>query len=181
MIKFFDLLKEIQENPTYSYDFIEIIAIWLNFGIQNKKNTESLLKLNIPSKFKKCNEPIYRILALDNDEKIRPGIGSWTTDLEMAKKFIYEFWFEDSLDNKEKAVIYMIPKPKPKNIILNISLLFNDEQFNEDIEYYENNKKFFNEGLMIGDSQSEIIYNDQNESIPYLELKNKKWVKINNT
>jgi len=179
MVRLIDLLKEINSNkPVYSFNFIETIAVWMNFGVQNKQNLKKLLKLNIPQKFKIVKSPIYRVIAVDEYSDIYPGIGSWTLDINIAKDFTNELWFQDNY--KAKAILLKIDKPKPENVILNIDAIFNDPEFLNSIEQHEDSGVWFNEGLELKNIQREVIYNatELNEKNIVAELIKGKWKTI---
>ena len=101
MIRLSDLLKEVNSNtPVYNFNFIETIAVWQNFGIQDKSNLKKLLNLNIPQKFKAVNFPIYRVISIDEYTDLFPGIGSWTLDINIAKEFANTLWYLENQKSK---------------------------------------------------------------------------------
>lgn len=179
-----DLIKKIlleSTKPIYSYKFIQTIAKWQNYGASVKGVLNNLLKLNIPNKFKICDKPIYRLLGLENINKIESHIGSWSLDINICKDFLSSDWFDSLNDvNKKKAVILKVT-PKPQNIIVNLDLLWKDKEFKKSINYYEDNKQWFNEGLEFENSQKEIVYKAPALSYKniYLiwDLKKQKWYK----
>mgnify|MGYP003659652348 CR=1 FL=1 len=184
MIRLSDLLKEVNSNtPVYNFNFIETIAVWQNFGIQDKSNLKKLLNLNIPQKFKAVNFPIYRVISIDEYTDLFPGIGSWTLDINIAKEFANTLWYLEN--QKSKTILLQIDNPKQENVILNIDYIFKDQDFVNSIAYHESlaskkKGKWFNEGLGIEDLQREVIYNANELSRKNIiaELINGKWKKI---
>lgn len=169
-------------KPKFSWNFIQAIANWQNYGAADKSVVKDLLALKIDNKYKQCQTPIYRLIGLPPEQKIVTAhIGSWTTDLETAKEFIKSNWWEEFNDAREKAAIILKVQPKLSNIIVNLSLLWADNDFRKAIKFYESKGKRFNEGLDFENSQSEVVYNsvqlNSNSFFLKWDIKEQKWKK----
>jgi hypothetical protein len=167
----------------FSRKFIEVIGDWMNFGASDKTVLNQILKLKIDQKYKICNQSIYRAIGISREVKIiNAHIGSWTLDLEIAKDFIKTLWWGEFNDAREKdAFIIKINNPNSKNIIVNLDTLWQDQEFTNAIEYYNNEKLFYNEGLEFGNSQREVVYRcptiKVSDCFLKWDLKKQKWVR----
>jgi hypothetical protein len=161
----------------FSRKFIQTIAEWQNFGGSDKKVTKAILNLEVPQEFKICNEPIYRVIGVNDISDVKiDNIGSWSIKETIAKQFVKSLWFQDF--QTEMAVLLMIQQPKSSNIILNLHAVWANKEFRESIAYYEDKGLYFNEGLDFEDDQKEVIYKTDKKSQPVILATNNrnKWI-----
>lgn len=161
-------LFEAEKNP-FTKDFIETIAKWQNYGISSSTDPfiKVLNKLIIPSKYKKCDSEIYRVMAIEKDLltkkpfKIKTNIfSSWSYDLKIVETFSKSGYFIEFLsDLKNPIKVFFKYKPSNKDVFINLHTLWSDKDFINAIKKIEETGYFFDEGLELGDIQKEVILN----------------------
>lgn len=159
-------LFEKEENP-FTKQFIQTMAQWQNYGIDSDNDPliKKLNKLVIPTKYKKCNNDLYRVVALEkevldnlnNEKKLNTKLfSSWSYDLKIVEGFSKGNYFIDFLyELKNPKVVFFKYKPKPKDIFLNLHLVWNDKLFLQTLENF--GEENFDEGVEFRDSQKEVI------------------------
>jgi hypothetical protein len=143
---------------------IEAVAKWQNYGSSYKSVIKKFLQaLPLLPKTKKYTGVAYRAIGLSavlakdfylTGLECRP-VESWTT----SKKVIDEFLQHNSRNTfAEGSTICLVFKKNltEDNCVLDLSALHKNIQFKQSIEYYEERKKFFNEGLDFEGYQKEI-------------------------
>jgi len=168
-------------KPKFSYSFIQAIAAWQNWGASEPSVLKKLLALKVPDEFKRCDVPIYRLVGLKNINSIQSSIGSWSKDLKICKDFLKSDWFDSMNNPEEKTAVILKVMPKPGKVIIDLDSLWSDQSFVNAIKFYEAQKKFFSEGLELGNAQKEVVYNsgtlDRNSVYLIWDLKKQKWIK----
>lgn len=156
------------ESIYFDWNFIETIAQWMNYGLGEGDSLKKVKQLKIDNRYKQCRDPLYRLILL-KDKKYREEYGSWTTDRSFIHDHYMSPWYNNQNDNDDYVMI--VERPVQSNILLNINSLFSDPRFKKSIDYFEDEGKFFNEGLDLGDSQSEVIYKASYSEIKFVNYK----------
>ena len=153
------------ENEQFSKEFVNTISHWMEFGIENNRDPfiSRLEKLKISDKYKKCDDYLYRVMALDkkyinsmldnNNSLITNIFSSWTLDLKIALNFEKIYFHKGK---KDKSVIFKY-KPEPNRIFLNLDTLWNDEKFINAINEFKKQNVVFETGIDIENEQKEVI------------------------
>jgi hypothetical protein len=135
---------------------------WAEDQVERRKIADNLVKQceHIPEKYKKVDEACFRKrfirdgeivpILLDND--FFEGIASWTANLDYAK------YFKGIVRPDTKFVMVFEHKPKAEEVVINIIILWKDDNFKQAVSEFE---KADSEGakalLNFKDYQSEII------------------------
>ena len=86
------------------------------------------------------------------DGEIAEGVASWTTDYNFAKNI-----FKKEIRPNEVAIIFF-HKPKPEDVVINITNLWNDNDFVESISsYIKKQDDAHSVFSKIGNKQSEVV------------------------
>lgn len=159
-------------GPAYSWDTIQAIAYWQNHGSSDKKVLQAILKVSasFPAKFKNAPSEAFRVVYLSGKDftKLKAGTPlphrqaeGWTVSIQMVEQIIKDISLSTNYP-KDSVEVVLHCKPSPDQIVLNLSTVWADPDFNEAVEYwedmaYQKKAKWFDEGLEFKDSQKEVI------------------------
>lgn len=151
----------------FTREFLIALSKWQKGWYENQDTrrvlADELVKQckDLPIKFKTSNGPCYRkrfliegeISPILADDKFFEGIASWSTNIEYAKGF--KGWIKKS---NTKFIMVFKHEPSPKEIVVNIVSLWEDEQFKLAVEkFYLENKEDAEALIHFRDTQHEIV------------------------
>lgn len=159
----------------YTIELIQAVSDWQRFGWgEQKQQRASDLKrvcTNISPKFRQAPEVCYRRLNLTGDKLLILGdtgflpeeTSSWTTDLDVAKNFTAIPKFGHKLANVFTII------PTPESVVVSITALFNDSDFQKSIDVHKSSIIGFDEGIgAYADSEKEVVIT--NSAIPIEDI-----------
>ena len=161
-------INELTSN-VIRWEQIESVANWMNYGSSDQTVVADLLKFSgkFPAGTMSYSGTCYRAFGLSEKQVKRLLNGktikhrrleSWTTDMNGIKDFLdYTYGGSTTIEHVNYIIAVLKINPLDKNVFLNVSKLFKNAKWNKSIKYWENQKKWFNEGLDFSNSEKEII------------------------
>ena len=166
------VVRRKMSNPLFTLEFLQIINDWQRFGWgeQKQQRAEDLKRAceSLPLKFKTAPATCYRRLNLTGDKLLILGdtgflpeeTSSWTTDLDVAKKFTEIPKFGDKIAN------IFSHSPTPDSIVVSITSLFNDQDFLDAIDSKRSSITGYHEGIgYYADYEKEVVITTDSISI----------------
>ena len=149
----------------FPIELLQAVNDWQRGSSSEAQRTKRALALQraakvLPSKFRKCGLTCFRQIALKKGhlwnllakEDLAERISSWTPAIEVAKAF------KGGVPPEEWRGVILMIAPKPKQVVLNLSTLYQTPEFRRAIEDHKANIKGFHDGIgKYGASQSEVI------------------------
>lgn len=155
-------------TPTspFTIEFLQAVNDWQRGGDakQNRKRGESLRSQcrSLPETFRESPLVCHRQIALPKGGvwdligagKLTEKVSSWTLDLEVAKGFKGGV---PPKDQGHQGAIFSL-NPPAGSVIVNMSLLYRDPEFQRAIDKHKNAISGFHLGIgCYGDQQSEVV------------------------
>ena len=155
-------------TPTspFTIEFLQAVNDWQRGGDakQNRKRGESLRSQcrSLPETFRESPLVCHRQIALPKGGvwdligagKLTEKVSSWTLDLEVAKGFKGGV---PPRDQGYQGAIFSL-NPPAGSVIVNMSLLYRDPEFQRAIDQHKNAISGFHLGIgCYGDQQSEVV------------------------
>lgn len=148
----------------FTRDLLQAINDWQRGGDANQKKRrgEALKKAakSLPLVFRQVSGTCYRQIAFDNksvwqlgtEYQVQETLSAWSESLEAAKDFkggVPPIGYQ--------GIIFKI-KPGTGTVILNLSVLFRDTEFNKAVEENKTNIISYDKGIgRYGASQAEVV------------------------
>lgn len=157
----------------FTLELLQAISDWQRGGDTKQKlkrgNALKEVAKKLPNKYKSISNECYRQIALDGSSiwnigtqyKLRETISSWTTSLEIAKKFkggVPPIGYQ--------GAIFKVSPINNLEVIINLNELFNCIDFKEFLELNKRKIRDYDKGTeRYGNSQQELVI-----SVEYLNL-----------
>ena len=150
------------DNMTFSLGLLQAINDWQKSSNDKRGNALKEHTSSVAQKFRTCSQCCFRQIALDKrsvwdllaESELKEKISSWTVDLQVAKTL------KGGVPPKGQGwqgVIFIV-KPQPEQVIINLSSLYQDKDFNTAIVYHENEINNFGDGIeRYRNTQAEVV------------------------
>jgi len=160
-------------------DMVETLGEWQNSALPGE--AKKLKKQPWPAKFRQYSGTLYRVIAL-SDKNLMKCIenkmvgakkpSSWTKDMKVIREFMGDYFFSNSMGDAgdDSSAVLLTIKPKHSDIILDVDSIWKDKSWCAWIEHFNDQRKYFSEGLEFRDSQQEVILDIVNVPIHNVQV-----------
>ncbi len=153
-------------SEIFTHSFLKALSDWQRGWYENQTTRRQLADnlveacKTLPQEFLKCENFCFRkrfivggeIVPIILDDEYFEGIASWTFDIDFAKNF------KGLVNSATTFAMIFKQKPRPEDIIVNISELWKNESYRQAIEKLKVEEPELAEPLIkFKDFQSEII------------------------
>jgi hypothetical protein len=153
----------------FTRDFVQAVSDWQRKPKDRKQRYKRAVALqeqcaHLPDRFRQTSLTCYRQMALDKQsvwkllgvQALDEQVSSWTLDMSVAKTL---FGGVPQADTGLQDVIFAI-FPKPEQVVVNLKMLLDDEEFKQAVQEHKGEVTYFEEGTgKYKNDQSEIVLN----------------------